>query len=380
MKKILVLGCLLMSFVGLFGQNEVSKETKDCTIQGVLDGIYKGTKVYLVEEEEINGASKVIDSCDVKDNRYTFVIKNVTVPRMYFVKSGDPNCLSPITPIWVEPGNVKVRANSEFFLNCTVTGTVNNEVFSAYNAEMKHFVDSMLRSANIDLLLNRNQSEKEKDRDFKARTKQHGSRALHLQEELVRRYYDQAIAPFMIFWEMKANVTLDELKELRAVVSPSLNEHPYTKQLDEYIRLAEFKVGSDVPDFELPDKDGKTFKLSSLRGKYVLIDFWASWCGPCMREMPNVVKLYKECKGKNFEIVGVSLDQKRDAWLNAVEKNKMKWIQVSDLKSWATAPVKLCNVSAVPYTVLIDPQGKVIALELRGEELISKVKEVLNKK
>ena len=104
-------------------------------------------------------------------------------------------------------------------------------------------------------MLNRNQSEKEKDRDFKARTKQHGSRALHLQEELVRRYYDQAIAPFMIFWEMKANVTLDELKELRAVVSPSLNEHPYTKQLDEYIRLAEFKVGSDVPDFELPDKD-----------------------------------------------------------------------------------------------------------------------------
>lgn len=380
MKKILVLGCLLMSFVGLFGQNEVSKETKDCTIQGVLDGVYKGTKVYLVEEEEINGASKVIDSCDVKDNRYTFVIKNVTVPRMYFVKSGDPNCLSPITPIWVEPGNVKVRANSEFFLNCTVTGTVNNEIFSAYNAEMKHFVDSMLRSANIDLLLNRNQSEKEKDRDFKARTKQHGSRALHLQEELVRRYYDQAIAPFMIFWEMKANVTLDELKELRAVVSPSLNEHPYTKQLDEYIRLAEFKVGSDMPDFELPDKDGKSFRLSSLRGKYVLIDFWASWCGPCMREMPNVVKLYKECKGKNFEIVGVSLDQKRDAWLNAVEKNKMKWIQVSDLKSWATAPVKLCNVSAVPYTVLVDPQGKVVALELRGEELISKVKEVLNKK
>ena len=128
------------------------------------------------------------------------------------------------------------------------------------------------------------------------------------------------------------------------------------------------------------DKDGKSFKLSSLRGKYVLVDFWASWCGPCMREMPNVVKLYKECKGKNFEIVGVSLDQKRDAWLNAVEKNKMKWIQVSDLKSWATLPVKLCNVSAVPYTVLIDPQGKVIALNLRGEELINKVKEVLNKK
>ena len=379
MKRILVLGCLLISFVGLFGQNESSKETKDCTIQGVLDGVYKGTKVYLVEEEEINGASKVIDSCDVKDNRYTFVVKNVTVPRMYFVKSGDSECLSPITPVWVERGKVRVKANSNFFLNCDVRGTVNNEIFSAYNAVIRHIVDSVKRSANIDVMLNRNQTQEARERDFKARTNFHNTRSLELQEELVRRYSDQAIAPFMIFWEMKANVSLEKLKQLRALVDPSLIEHPYTKQLDEFIRLADFKVGSDMPDFKLPDKDGKDFVFSTLRGKYVLVDFWASWCGPCMREMPNVVKLYKECKGKNFEIVGISLDQKRDAWLNAVEKNKMKWIQVSDLKSWETLPVKLCNISAVPYTVLVDPEGKVIALDLRGEELIKKVKEVLKK-
>lgn len=379
MKRILVLGCLLISFVGLFGQNETSKETKDCTIQGVLDGVYKGTKVYLVEEEEINGASKVIDSCDVKDNRYTFVVKNVTVPRMYFVKSGDSECLSPITPVWVERGKVRVKANSNFFLNCDVRGTVNNEIFSAYNAVIRHIVDSVIRSANIDVMLNRNQTQEARERDFKARTNFHNTRSLELQEELVRRYSDQAIAPFMIFWEMKANVSLEKLKQLRALVDPSLIEHPYTKQLDEFIRLADFKVGSDMPDFKLPDKDGKDFVFSTLRGKYVLVDFWASWCGPCMREMPNVVKLYKECKGKNFEIVGISLDQKRDAWLNAVEKNKMKWIQVSDLKSWKTLPVKLCNISAVPYTVLVDPEGKVIALDLRGEELIKKVKEVLKK-
>ena len=379
MKRSLVLGCLLISFVGLFGQNETSKETKDCTIQGVLDGVYKGTKVYLVEEEEINGASKVIDSCDVKDNRYTFVVKNVTVPRMYFVKSGDSECLSPITPVWVERGKVRVKANSNFFLNCDVRGTVNNEIFSAYNAVIRHIVDSVKRSANIDVMLNRNQTQEARERDFKARTNFHNTRSLELQEELVRRYSDQAIAPFMIFWEMKANVSLEKLKQLRALVDPSLIEHPYTKQLDEFIRLADFKVGSDMPDFKLPDKDGKDFVFSTLRGKYVLVDFWASWCGPCMREMPNVVKLYKECKGKNFEIVGISLDQKRDAWLNAVEKNKMKWIQVSDLKSWKTLPVKLCNISAVPYTVLVDPEGKVIALDLRGEELIKKVKEVLKK-
>lgn len=379
MKKILVLGCLLMFAVGLFGQNEASKGNEGCVIQGVLDGVYKGKKVYLVEEEEINGASKVIDSCDVENNRYVFNIKSVRVPRMYFVKSDDPESLSPITPVWVENGTVRVKANSEFFLNCNVSGTANNEIFSAYNAEVRHMMDSVRRAASIDILLNRNQTDKDRERDFKARTNLHNQRSLELQEELVKRYNDQAIAPFMIFWEMKANVSLDKLRELRALVNPSLNDHPYTKQLDEYIRLAEFKVGSDMPDFKLPDKDGNIFKFNSLRGKYVLIDFWASWCGPCMREMPNVVKLYKECKGKNFEIVGISLDQKKDAWLNAVEKNKMKWIQVSDLKSWGTLPVKLCNVSAVPYTILVDPDGKVIALDLRGEELIRKVKEVLKK-
>ena len=255
-------------------------------------------------------------------------------------------------------------------------GTMINEEIAS---KLPNIVDSVNRSANIDVMLNRNQTQEARERDFKARTNFHNTRSLELQEELVRRYSDQAIAPFMIFWEMKANVSLEKLKQLRALVDPSLIEHPYTKQLDEFIRLADFKVGSDMPDFKLPDKDGKDFVFSTLRGKYVLVDFWASWCGPCMREMPNVVKLYKECKGKNFEIVGISLDQKRDAWLNAVEKNKMKWIQVSDLKSWKTLPVKLCNISAVPYTVLVDPEGKVIALDLRGEELIKKVKEVLKK-
>ena len=197
---------------------------------------------------------------------------------------------------------------------------------------------------------------------------------------MVNLYPDQAFAPFVIYWSMRYRLPLEELKALRAKIDPSLNEHPYTKQLDEYIRLAAFSEGSDMPDFTLPDQNGKKIKLSDFRGKYVLIDFWASWCGPCMREMPNIVKLYKECKGKNFEILGVSLDSKKEAWLGAIKKNNMKWPQVSDLEMWSTAPVKLCNVTAIPYTVLIDPQGKVVALDLRGEKLIQKVKEVLGKK
>lgn len=112
MKKFLVLGCFLMSFIGLFGQNNSSKENKDCVIQGILDGVYKGKKVYLLEEEEINGSSKVIDSCDVKDNRYTFVIKNAVVPRMYFVQSGESELFESDHPCM--GGTRKCTGSSKF--------------------------------------------------------------------------------------------------------------------------------------------------------------------------------------------------------------------------------------------------------------------------
>ena len=133
-----------------------------------------------------------------------------------------------------------------------------------------------------------------------------------------------------------------------------------------------------APEVKTPD--GKDISLKDFEGKYVLVDFWASWCGPCLREMPNVVKLYKECKGKNFEIFGVSLDNKKDAWEKAIKANGMKWPQGSDLKGWGSEPARLCNVSAIPFTVLIDPEGEVIAIDLRGEQLHAKVKEVLGKK
>ena len=160
----------------------------------------------------------------------------------------------------------------------------------------------------------------------------------------------------------------------------SLNNHPYMKQLDEFIQVAAFGEGSEMTNFVLPDQKGKEINLIDFRGKYVLIDFWASWCGPCMRELPYVAKLYKECKGKNFEIIGVSLDSDKGAWLGAIKKNNMKWVQVCDLKGWRTMPAKACNVTAIPYTVLIDPEGRVIALNLRGEELLEKVKSILDVK
>lgn len=379
MKKGLIFTWLMLVVAYAFAQEQEQK-TDGWVIQGFLDGNYKADKVYLVEEEYINGPSKIIDSAKVVDNRYEFKGPRVDVPKMYFIKSADPNCLSPITPVFIENGVIRVRANADFFLNREVSGTVNNDLFSLYNAAREYGVDSIRRVFVIDRMIHPDKDRETQAKEYDARTDFLNSRNLSVQKNMVETYKDQVFAPFMIYWEMKADLSLDELKAWRQKIDPKLNNHPYTKQLDEYIRLAAFGVGSVMPNFTLKTPDGKDISLKDFEGKYVLVDFWASWCGPCLREMPNVVKLYKECKGKNFEIFGVSLDNKKDAWVKAIKANGMKWPQGSDLKGWGSEPARLCNVSAIPFTVLIDPEGEVIAIDLRGEQLHAKVKEVLGKK
>jgi peroxiredoxin len=136
-------------------------------------------------------------------------------------------------------------------------------------------------------------------------------------------------------------------------------------------------IGTMAPDITMPDVNGKNVSLSSLKGKYVLVDFWASWCGPCRGENPNVVAAYNKYKNKNFTILGVSLDKTKDAWLEAIKKDGLTWTHISDLKFWDSEAVGLYGFNGIPYNVLLDPTGKIIADNLRGSDLERKLEEVL---
>lgn len=138
-------------------------------------------------------------------------------------------------------------------------------------------------------------------------------------------------------------------------------------------------VGDIAPDFTMNDVNGKPVSLSSFKGKYVLVDFWASWCGPCRRENPAVVAAYNKFKNKNFTILGVSLDEKKENWVKAIADDKLEWTQISDLLYWNSKAVELYKFGemGIPYNILLDPQGKIIATGLRGSALENKLAEVL---
>ncbi|MEN8121885.1 MAG: redoxin domain-containing protein [Bacteroidota bacterium] len=180
------------------------------------------------------------------------------------------------------------------------------------------------------------------------------------------------------------NLSMDEdidiYKKLDASLSKKYPDNFLVLELHNKLTGAnKLSIGSPAPEIDLPNPEGKNVKLSSLRGKYVLIDFWAAWCGPCRRESPNMVKMYENFHPKGFDIYSVSLDQTKEAWEKAIEKDGLgKWTHVSDLKYWNSEAGRAYGVESIPFTVLIDKEGKIIAKGLRGDDLRTKLEEIFN--
>ncbi len=363
----------------LLSQAQAPAAAEKFIVAGKVASPTAATKAYLrytVDER------RVVDSAAVLKGAFAFkgALAAPVAATLILSHKGAPLAKSQDgTTVYLEQGTIKVTT-PDSASKATVTGTPLNASAAQLKAQLKPLrteYDALLKQYMAGRAA---QMPAPELAQIEARADANEDAQRELQYAYVAAHPDDRFSLFVLPQAVGYAPESKDYAARFAQLSPRLRAMPQGVRIADKIKqLERVAVGATAPDFTQNTPDGKPLTLSSLRGRYVLIDFWASWCGPCRRENPNVVAAYNKFKDKGFTILGVSLDKDtgREAWLKAIEKDGLAWNQVSDLKYWQNAAAKDYGVQAIPQNFLLDPSGKIVATNLRGEKLQETLSQLL---
>ncbi len=339
------------------------------SIKGSIAGIEKG-KVYL--QKIVDGKPVSIDSTDIVSGKFTFIGK-MEMPDLRLLRLDKQ---THFAEFFLDNASITVIANKDSLRSTKITGSPSQDIFRIYINEMEKLNKDVntLRGKYQSAVSSGNTNEADKAKiDYQAMIDNNKV----FTKNFVKEHSNSVVAAFIAFAQLANQVDIAELDAITSKFPAEISKSEYVLKLKELIQAQKATaIGVIAPDFTMNDPEGKPIQLSSLRGKVVLVDFWASWCGPCRQENPNVVKLYGQFHPKGFEIIGVSLDRTKDQWVKAIKDDNLTWIHVSDLQFWQNAAARLYAVYSIPQSFLLDKDGKIIAKGLRGEELGKKLAEL----